>query len=189
MKIFQNKQYLWPGILLCGCVAFQAGAIDVSFQMTYTQPTCNLTFDNNKSSLEYPLGTISSGTLKDNYVPFTINVDCQGNRAVKTAIKAKVIPGGNGYNSVLQPGDESVRMQVAGAQGVDSNSPELWLLLAETGLPVKLAGQKSDAFCTREDTTAATPNTCKLKPVVKVPPQSPGGDFGTTIQFNVEYFL
>lgn len=188
MKIFQNKRYLWPGILLCGCMTFQAGAVDVEFQMAYTQPTCNLTFDGGKSSLEYPLGTISSGTQKDNYVPFTINVDCQGNRAVKTAVTAKVIPGGNGYNSVLQPGNDSVRMQVAGAQGVDSNSPELWLL-TEAGQRVKLTGLENDAFCTKGDTAAATPNTCKLKPVVTVPAQSPTGDFGATMQFNVVYPL
>ena len=187
MNVLQNKRYLWTGVLLCGCMTFQAGATDVEFQMTYTQPTCSLTFDGGKSSLDYPLGTLSAGSRKEDYTPFTINVDCQGGRAVKTAITAKVIPG-NGHNSVLQPGNDSVRMQVAGAQGVDSNSPELWLL-TEAGQRVKLAGLASDAFCSRENTTAATPNTCKLKPVVAVPSLSATGDFGVTMLFNVEYPL
>ena len=186
MKILRNKRYLWPGILLCGCMTSQANATNVKFQMTYIPPTCSLTFDGGKASLEYPLGSLLSGTRKDNYAPFTINVDCQGNRAVKTAITAKVIPGGNGYNSVLQPGNDSIRMQVTGAQGVDSNSPELWLL-TETGQRVKLTGLEKDAFCTKGDTTVGRPNTCKLKPVVAVPAQSAAGDFGVTMRFDVVY--
>lgn len=187
MKIFQYKRYLWPGILLCGCMTFQASAADVEFQMVYTQPTCSLTFDGGKSSLDYSLGTISSGK-QENHVPFTVNVDCQGNTAVKTAITAKVIPGGNGFNSVLQPGNDSVRMQVAGTPGVDNNSPELWLL-TEAGQRVKLTGLGNDAFCVKGNTTTAAPNTCKLTPVTATPAQSAAGDFGVTMQFNVEYPL
>lgn len=185
MKIFQNKRYLWSGMLLCGCITFYAGATDVEFQMTYTLPTCSLTFDDGKTSLEYPLGTLLLGTQKDNYIPFTINVDCPDSRALKTAITADVVSG----DSVLQSGKDSVRMKVSNAQEevVDSNSPELWLL-TDAGQRVKLTGLESDAFCTKE-ATATTPNTCKLKPVVSVPAQSATGDFGVTMRFDVKYPL
>lgn len=184
MKIFQVKRYFRLGILLCGCIAFHAGAVDVSFNMRYTLPTCNLTFDGGKSSLIYFLGTMSRNEQKE-HQPFTVNVDCLGNTEVKTAITAKAI---TGLNSVLQPGNDSVRMQVAGTQGVDNNSPELWLL-TDAGTRVKLTGLENDAFCTKGDTTVSAPNTCKLTPVTAIPAQSATGGFGVTMQFNVEYPL
>lgn len=183
MNILQNKRYLWSGILLCGCMAFQARATDVEFRMTYTQPTCGVSFDGGRR--EYPLGILATGFQKK-HTPFSVYVNCQGNTAVKTAITAKVISGLNGLGSVVQPGNDSVRMQVVGTSGVDNNSPELWLL-TDAGNRVKLTGLEGDAFCTKGDTSASTPNTCKLTPVTAVPAGSALGRFGVTMRFNVEY--
>ena len=178
MNIFWGKRYFSPGVLLCGCIAFNASAVDVSFHMKSVPPTCEVSFDGGRN--EYSLGILATG-FQRKHTPFSVYVNCQGNTAIKTAITAKVISGFNGLGYVVQPGNGSVRMQVAGTSGVDDNSPELWLL-TNTGQQVKLTGE--DAFC-----SALAPNTCELAPVTAIPTWSALGRFGVTMQFNVEYPL
>lgn len=175
-------------MLLWGCMTFQAGATDVELQMRYVLPTCTLTFDNGKSSLEYPLGILATGSQKK-HEPFMVYVDCSGDTPVKTAITARVVSGLNGLESVVQPNNDSVRMQVAGTPGVDINSPELWLQTKDKG-KVKLTGLENDAFCINEkSTTGSSQNKCQLTPETYIPAKSARGKFGVVMQFNVEYPL
>jgi type 1 fimbria pilin len=172
---------LWTGMLLSVGVAFHAGASDVVISMKNTQPTCGLTL-NGQSTLNYVLGTMTPGS-RMKHKAFAVQVTCPGNGTVKTAITAKPGPGGN---AVLQQGDDSVRMQVAGTAGVDGNSPQLWLQ-TEDGKRVKLTGLESDAFCTKVDTSATMPNVCRLTPVTDIPAQSASGNFGATMLIEVVY--
>lgn len=173
---------LWAGILLFVGIVFHAGASDVVISMKNTTPTCNLTL-NGQNTLNYVLGTMAPGTQMK-HIPFFMQVNCSGSNSVlKTAITAKPGPGGN---VMLQPGDDSVRMQVAGTAGVDNNSPQLWLQ-TDDGKRVKLTGQESDAFCVKADTSVMAPNVCRLTPVTAIPAQSASGDFGATILIEVVY--
>lgn len=184
MNVFRGKRYFSPGLLLCGCISFNASAVDVNFHMKFAPPTCEVSFDGGRN--EYSLGILATG-FQRRHTPFSVYVNCQGNTAIKTAITAKVISGFNGLGYVVQPGNDSVRMQVAGTSGVDENSPELWLLTTNTGQRVKLTGE--DVFCSKGDTSASAPNICELAPVTAIPTWSSLGRFGVTMQFNVKYPL
>ncbi|HCX4216813.1 TPA: hypothetical protein ACIYX1_004865 [Escherichia coli] len=185
MKVLRNKKYLWPGILLCGCMAFQVSAADVEFQMRYTQLTCNLTFDNGQSSLNYSLGNLSPGQRKK-HVPFTVIIDCpeQGNTALKTAIKANLTEGGR-----VRSGGRTALLDVITVSGVTEpgnidTTPLFWL---ETNDGKKVSLRNDEIFCTRIDTTQAQPNRCQLTPVTEVPAQALQGELKAVVQMTVAY--
>ena len=185
MNIFRNKGYLWPGILLCGCMAFQAGAADVEFQMKYTQPTCEVKFDNGQSSLEYFLGDLLPGQQKK-HAPFTVIIDCpeQGNTALKTVIKANLTEGGR-----VRSGGRTALLNVEGDSGVTEpgnidTTPLFWL---ETNDGKKVNLRNDEVFCTRTDTTQAQPNRCQLTPVTEVPAQAVQGELFAVVQMTVDY--
>ena len=177
----------WLGAgLLVGLLPLTAGAATsgtATIQVTISnpRPTCDLKL-NGQDTLNYVLGSMAPGSQMK-HVPFTVQVNCPGNSAVKTAITAKPGPGNN---MVLQPGDDSVRMQVAGTAGVDNTSPLLWLQTAD-GKRVKLTGQERDAFCVKANTSVTAPNVCRLTPVTNIPALSASGDFGATLLIEVAY--
>lgn len=184
MKVLRNKKYLWPGILLCGCMAFQVSAADVEFQMRYTQPTCNLTFDNGQSSLNYSLGNLSPGQRKK-HVPFTVIIDCpeQGNTVLKTAIKANLTEGGR-----VITGGHSALLDVETYSGVtepgSTKTPLFWL---ETNDGKKISLRNDEVFCTSTDTTQTQSNRCQLTPVTEVPAQPVQGELRAVVQMTVAY--
>ena len=103
--------------------------------------------------------------------PFTVNVNCTGNTAVKTALTARNTTG------TLQTGNDSITMLVNG-QAL-ANAPLFWL--ENNGARVKLTG--NDVFCIATN----TPNVCQLRPITDIPTNSPEGDIEATLVFNVTY--
>ncbi len=156
--------------------AASTATLTIPITIINSQPTCNLTFDNGSSTLTYQLGTLGRGD-EIRHAPFTVNVSCEGNTAVKTALTARNTTG------TLQGGNDSVMMRVNGQ--ASTNGPLFWL--ENGGQRVKLTGLESDAFCNRNDTSASTPNACQLRPVTNVPVTSPEGDIDVTIVFDVIY--
>lgn len=181
--IYLAGTYLLAGGLLLPVMVEAATSATATVQVTIynPRPTCDLTM-NGKSTLQYPLGSMTPGTQKA-HTPIMVKVTCQDNRTVKTAVTVK--PGGN---TVLQPGNDSVRIPVAGSTGVDNNSPLLWLQ-AKDGKRVKLTGLESDAFCIKADTSQTAPNECSLTPVTNIPARSALGNFGATMLMEVVYPL
>lgn len=171
------------GVLMLPLFALASSSLMVPIPITITVPqiTCDLSF-NGQKSLTYPLNSLLRGTTKQ-HSPFTVNVMCLGEGTVKTAIKAKILSGGQleGNNDIVR-----VRMVTEGVQTTDNNAPRLWLE-TDAGQRVKLTGNDSDVVCSKEDTSPSAQNVCQLRPVTDVPDDSPLGKFEVTLRLDVAY--
>ncbi|WP_050413807.1 hypothetical protein [Yersinia kristensenii] len=119
----------------------------------------------------YNLGLISTGQVS--HRPFTLDIKCQGNTPVKTALTAKNL------NGTLVAGNDKMVMPVNGNQA--SSGPLLWL--DNNGKSVMLTGNEADAFCVQTGIN----NSCSLSPVTEVRASDPLGQISATIRFEVVY--
>ncbi|EKN4715477.1 hypothetical protein FG465_004259 [Yersinia enterocolitica] len=171
------KRYAGAGILFLGVVllpvvqAATSGTAQIQVTLLNKQPTCALSFNNGFNSFTYNLGSLSQGEVR--HTSFTVNIACEGNTPVKTAVTAKNMSG------TLQGGDTLIMR--TGYTG-----PLLWL---EVGgmQKVKLSGLDRDAFCVKANTSLSTPNICTLVPVTKVSASDTPGNVSATIRFEVVY--
>lgn len=177
-NIMGKKRYMCSGVLVtslllplaAGAVS-SSGTINIPFTITNPQQTCNLTFDNNATTMNYQLGAMNKGSRME-HRPFSVKVTCVGGTP-KTAITARNTTG------TRQSGDDSVIMRVNGQ--ASSNGPLFWL--ENSGHKVKLTGSANDAFCSSAD----SPNNCQIRPVTDIPANSPVGNIDVTVVFDVTY--
>lgn len=180
MKISKTIYAFCAGLTIVGFIFFNRAIyaakteqIQIPFTLTNPQKTCELTFDNGSTTLNYSLGTMIKGSLIQ-YPEFTINVDCSGS-GLKTSLTAKNTTG------VLQSGNDSVMMRVNELNS--AHGPVLWLENNNDSQRVMLSGQDQDAFCI----ATAQRHQCQLRPVIKIPENSPEGGVDVTLIFNVIY--
>ncbi|HDL8287007.1 TPA: hypothetical protein PXQ99_003842 [Yersinia enterocolitica] len=156
--------------LTAGAATLDTVTIDVT--LINNQHTCSLGFNGTQAtSLNYDLGVISNG-LKT-HAPFTVDITCQGNTPVKTALTAKNLNG-----SLVVSNDKMV-LPIDGKVG---NSGPL-LGLENNGKNVMLTGNEVDAFCVQTGIN----NSCSLSPVTEVSASDPRGEISATIRFDVVY--
>ncbi|CRG52216.1 hypothetical protein [Yersinia wautersii] len=153
-----------------GAATSDTATIEVT--LINNQPTCSLGFNgSNAASLNYDLGVISDG--RKTHAPFTVDITCQGNTPVKTALKAK------NQNGSLVAGNDIMVLPIDGNAG--SSGPLLWL--ENNGKSVMLTGNDTDAFCIQTGIN----NSCSLSPVTEVSTSDPRGQISATIRFDVVY--
>lgn len=176
---FAAALLVWGLMLVLPGYAATTGTIQIPFTIVKPLPTCDLTF-NGEGTLNYLLGTMQRGSMM-RHALFTVSVTCPEEIDGKTVLAVNPVSGG-----VLQNDEESLRVQVGSTQRVDNNAPLFWLE-SESGQRVKLTGRSQDAACTWEKLYATQASTCRLRPVVDIPQQSPTGNFSVTLQLRVVY--
>lgn len=162
--------YCWL-VMSQACAAPLSDSATIPVTVTKKQLTCSLGFNGTSPSLTYNLGRLGNGQVQ--HSPFTVDITCEGDMPVKTAVTAM------NMNGRLLPGDERLIMPVDGNTGTEG--PLLWL--ESDGKPVKLTGSASDAFCAQ----TGLMSSCRLSPVTEVKASDPRGQINAVIRFEVVY--
>ncbi|OVZ80120.1 hypothetical protein CV016_20005 [Yersinia kristensenii] len=156
--------------LTAGAATSNSAIIDVT--LINNQHTCSLGFNGtNATSLNYDLGVISNG--RKTHAPFTVDITCQGDTPVKTALTAR------NQNGNLVAGNDKMVLPIGG--NVGSSGPLLGL--ENNGKNVMLTGNEVDAFCVQTGINSS----CSLSPVTEVSASDPRGEISATIRFDVVY--
>lgn len=158
-------------VLCCYSLTYSVGqaasTATVTITATFIAATCDITVPST-----YWLGTLTPGIAKK-HSPLKIDLTCDGNLPVKTALKATVITG------VQNSTNDKLEMMVAGAK----NGTLLWLE-DDSGKSIKFSGNDTDVFCIGE---ATGPRSCNVIPVTEAHSTDKFGIANAALQFEVVY--
>ncbi len=175
------KKYSCLALLVCGGMAFQAGAADstqVTFNMSVPTPTCTMSVKNNASNT-IALGELVRGEINKTHNPFVIVADCNG-------------MGGTGRNSLTATAPTNAQQQLMnnnvwvavkmGNSAIDTaHGPHLQLKASDNNADIMLNGSRP--FCT----TSGALMECSLIPVTSVYNGAPTGSGSAVVQFTMNY--
>ena len=174
------KKYSCLALLVCGGMAFQAGAADskeVKFQMSVPTPTCTMSVKNHPDNT-INLGELKRGEINKAHNAFVIVADCDG-------------MGGTGRNSLTATASTNTGQQLLGnytqvavkmGDKIDTtNGPLLQLKASDNNADIMLNGSRP--FCT----TSGALMECSIIPVTSVHNGAPTGSGSAVVQFTMNY--
>lgn len=175
------KKYSYLALLVCGGMAFQAGAAnskEVRFEMSVPTPTCTMSVKNNASNT-IALGELVRGEIDKTHNPFVIVADCNG-------------MGETGRNSLTATAQTNAQQQLMnnnvwvavkmGNSAIDTtHGPHLQLKASDKNADIMLDGSRP--FCT----TSGALMECSIIPVTSVHNGAPTGSGSAVVQFTMSY--
>lgn len=176
------KKYGCLALLVCGGMAFQAGAADsteVRFEMSVPTPTCKMSVKAPNESGLIHLEELARGEVDKAHGAFVIVAKCDG-------------MGGTGRNSLtataptnaqqqLQNGNVWVAVKM-GSNAIDGqHGPHLKLKASDNNADIMLDGSRP--FCT----TSGASMECSIIPVTSVHEGAPTGSGFAVVQFTMNY--